>query len=153
MASSQTTQRKSDEPITQFSIFLENKVGRFIEIIGTLAKHDTHVMAMTVVDTADSAIVRLIFDDPDRARALFQEHMIAHTATGVLVVEMSAVTDLQKILSSLLQAEINILYIYPFLHRPKSKSALVLKVDDDECATHALMQNQFKVLNQRDIAR
>lgn len=145
--------QKSDPPVIQFSIFLENKVGRFIDIIAMLEKHDTHVMAMTVLDTTDSAIVRMVFDDSDRARALFQEHLIPHTETDVLVVEMNAVTDLKKILSSLLQAEINIHYMYSFLNRPKSKSAMAVKMDDPDLAKHALMRTNFKVLNQRDIAR
>ena len=148
-----TAKRKKDDPVRQFSIFLENKVGRFIDIISLLESRGTHVMAVTVLDTTDSSIVRLILDDPDRGRALFDEHYIPYTESEILAVELNAVTDLQKILATLLQAEINILYMYSFLDRPRSKLALILKVDDFECATQALLNNQFRVLFQRDISR
>lgn len=148
-----TVQKLHDDPLKQFSIFLENKVGRFIDIIQLLESHNTHVVALTVLDTTDSAIVRLVLDDPDRGRDLLKEHSIAATESDVLGVELDAVTDLHKVLTSLLRAEINIFYIYSFLNRPHGKAALILQVDDAECAVHALIQNQFKILRQRDIAR
>lgn len=151
--STKTAQRKKDDAVKQFSVFLENRVGRFLDIISLLQTHATHVLALTVIDTSDSSIVRLVLDDPDRGRALFQEHYVAYTESDVLVVELDAVTDLEKILNTLLQAEINILYTYSFLNRPRNKPALVISLDDMECATHALMQNHFKILHQRDISR
>ncbi|MFZ5806343.1 MAG: acetolactate synthase [Verrucomicrobiota bacterium] len=137
----------------QFSLFLENRVGKFLDIISLLKKHETHVLAVNVVDTSDSSIVRLVLDDPDRGRALFQEHYIPFIESDMLVVEMDAITDFETILNVLLQAEINIMYTYSFLGRPKGKPALAFSMDDPECAVHALLQHHFKILHQRDISR
>lgn len=148
-----TTQKPTEDPVKQFSVFIENKVGRLMDIISLLDSHNTHVVALTILDTTDSSIVRMIVDDPDRTRVLFQEHAIPHTELDVIAVEMKAVSDLKSTLAVLLQAEINILSSYSFLTRPQGKSALALNVDDQECAVHVLTQNQFKVLHQRDISR
>jgi hypothetical protein len=153
MATKVAVQKLRHDPVKQISVFLENKVGRLLDIINLLEAHNTHALALTILDTTDSSIIRMVLDDPDRARALLQEHIIPYTESEVIVVELSATTDLHTILSLLLLAEINIHYLYSFLNRPKGKSAIVLHVDDHEVALHALNQNNFKVLQQRDISR
>lgn len=145
--------RMEHDAVKQFSVFVENKVGRMADLIKMLETHHCHVMALTTLDTTDSSIARMVVDDPERVRELFQEQGIPVTESEVLVVEFSANTDLPMILAALLEAEVNINFMYSFLSRPKSKSALVVCVDDPECAVHALLQNRFKVLMQRDISR
>ena len=148
-----TVQRAFQDPVRQFSIFIENKAGRLLEIINLLESHNTHAVALTILDTTDSSIVRVIFDDPDRAHIILQEHTIPFNETGVIVVEMNGNIDLQGVLASLLRAEVNILYAYPFLMRPQEKSALAISVDDSEVAIHALTQGHFRIIHQSDIAR
>ena len=60
----------ASDPVKQFSVFAENRVGRLYDLTSLLGAHDVHVMAVTTLDTTDSAIVRLIVDDPDRTREL-----------------------------------------------------------------------------------
>jgi hypothetical protein len=148
-----TLEKLRDDPVRQFSVFVENKVGRLVEVIGLLESHNTHAVALTILDTTDSSIVRMILDDPEKARMLFLEHGVPHTESSVLVVELSSATDLHSVLTVLLQAEVNILYTYSFLSRPRGKPALVLSLDDPECATHVLLQHQYRVLHQQDISR
>ena len=63
----QTSIRPVD-PVKQFSVFTENRVGRLYDLVGLLRENNVHVIAITVLDTTDSAILRLIVDDPDKAR-------------------------------------------------------------------------------------
>jgi hypothetical protein len=113
-----------------------------------------HVVALSILDTSDAAIVRLVTDDPDKARVLFQEHGLAFTEVSLVVVELSSsAADLKAVLTALLQAECNIHSAYSLLTRPRGKAALALHVEDGECACSVLQANQFKLLTQRDISR
>jgi hypothetical protein len=141
------------EDIVQFSVFTANRLGRAHDLIRLFSRNEVHVLAMTVLDTTDSAILRLIVDDPARARALLNEHNFHFTETRVLVVELGAADKLLGALSALLEAEINIHYLYSFLVRPKGKTAVVLSLEDQEVAEVALRQHQYRVLTQRDITR
>jgi hypothetical protein len=140
--------------VTQFSVFMENKVGRLLDIVKMFAQARVHVVALSILDTSDSAIVRLVVDDPDKARALFGEHALAFTEVPLVVVELSSsATDLKAVLTALLQAECNIHSSYSLLIRPRGKAALALHVEDSEVAGSVLQANQFKLLTQRDISR
>lgn len=142
-----------NDPVIQFSVFVENKVGRLLDIIKLVESHNTHVLALTTIDTTDSAITRIVVDDPDCTRRLFLENAIAYTEADILAVELPATTDLEKVLSALLMVETNIHYTYAFIFRPNSASALAISVDDLEMAATGLSQQGFKVLHQKDISR
>ena len=88
MATSTPARKKQADPIRQFSIFLANKAGRLLELIRILQSRHVHVVALTILDTTDSAIVRMVVDDPDTARAIFHEQAVAHTESAVVVVEL-----------------------------------------------------------------
>lgn len=144
---------RSEEAVRQFSIFIENKVGRLLEIINLFSERSIHVVALTTLDTSDSTILRVVVDDPENARQLLQEHAIAHTETEVLAVEVDGPEQMQPALAVILQAEINIHYVYAFLSRPHGKSALCIHLEDPDIATQALQRNKYRILTQRDIAR
>ena len=141
------------DPVIQFSVFLENKVGRLSEFTRLLAKNSIHILAMTVLDTTDSSIVRIIVDDPDQASSVLFLQGYSFTETVVLVVQLNAVDEVPNMLSAILTAEINVHYLYPFISRPSDKSALVMHLEDLDVASDVLSQNQFKVLCQSDISR
>ena len=141
------------DPVKQFSVFAENRVGRLYELTALLKEHDVHVMAITVLDTTDSAIVRLIVDDPDKARELMISNDFPYVECHVLAVEISDESQLKAVLAALYEAEINIHYIYSFLKRPDGKGALAVNAEDDDVAAQALNQRGFRVLTQRDISR
>jgi hypothetical protein len=150
----QTAKGPMGEEVKQFSVFLENKVGRLLDIVKMFDQARIHVVALSILDTADAAIVRLVTDDPDRARTLFQEHGLAFTEVPLVVVELSSsAADLKAVLTALLQAECNIHSAYSLLTRPRGKAALALHVEDGEVACSVLQANQFRLLSQRDISR
>lgn len=147
-----TTSTTSD-PVKQFSVFAENRVGRLHDLIALLKSNEVHVVALTVLDTTDSAIVRLIVDDPDKARELMINNDFPFGESDVLAVEINDEGDLGAVLRALLMTEINIHYVYSFIKRPGDRTALALNVEDADVAAQSLGQQGFKVLTQRDISR
>ncbi len=150
---SDTTAPVAADPVKQFSVFIENRVGRLHDLVALLAKHNIHIMAMTTIDQTDTALDRFIVDDPDRARELMAANNFFFTECEVVAVEIANESQLSSALGALLTVEVNIHYAYSFLVRPRGRSALVLSVEDNDMAATALNTRGFKVLTQRDISR
>lgn len=148
-----TSSSLSGDPVKQFSVFTENRVGRLFDLTTLFAKYNVHIMAITTLDTTDSAIVRLIVDDHDKARELMVNNDFPYTECDVVAVEITDESDLKMVLSALFEVEINIHYVYSFIKRPEGKSALALNIEDPDIAAQALAKRGIKVLSQRDISR
>ena len=145
--------RHRNDPVIQFSVFTENRMGRLHDVIEIFNAQDVHVLALTALDTTDAAILRMIVDDPGRARQLLMEHEFPFTESEVLVVEIDSETKLKGVLAALLEAEVNIHYVYSFITQPDGKSALALSIEDTDVAIAALKQRQFNVLFYHDLLR
>ena len=150
---SKISQSRSFDPVRQFSLFAENKVGCLHDFVSVLSSNGVHTMAITAIDSTDAAIVRFVVDDPKHARELLRSHGFSFTESDVIGVELNSEADLHLVLSSMMEAEVNIHYLYPFLVRPKERYALVMNVDDNELAAQALALRSFKVLGQGEISR
>ena len=147
------TSTAPNDPVKQFSVFAENRVGRLYDLTSLLKAHNVHVMGITVLDTTDSAIVRFVVDDPDKARELMVNNDFAYVECDVLAVEITDESQLQGVLAALFEAEINIHYIYSFLKRPEGRCAVAINAEDSDVATQALTTRGYRVLTQRDISR
>lgn len=141
------------DPVKQFSVFAENRVGRLYDFTALLKQHNVHVMAMSVLDTTDSAIMRVVVDDPEKARELMIANAFPYAETEILAVEITDESDLKGVLSALLEAEINIHYLYSFIKRPEGKAALAINAEDIDIAAQSVNRRGFRVLTQRDISR
>ena len=146
-----TTARNHDWAI-QFSVFTPNRLGRLYDLVGVLGKHDVHVLALMVLDTTDSAIIRIVVDDPDHARDLLVREQFAFNESRLVVVEANP-SELTRLMSTLLQAELNINYLYSLIPHPQGKSMLALSLEDNDLAEQALRRHQFRTLRQADISR
>jgi hypothetical protein len=144
--------RRADT-VVQFSIFTANRLGRLSELVKLLAIHNVHVLALTVMDTTDSAIIRAVMDDPDQARHLLQEHDFPFTESPLVVVAVAAADELNRMMSALLEAELNINYLYSFIPHPHDSSLVGLSMEDNELAEQVLKRHQFSILKQSDISR
>ncbi len=150
----QTISKQDGPLVEQFSVFLPNKVGAMLEIVKLLSANQTHVVALSVSESTDSAIARIISSDPKRVEELFRERNVGFGVSHVVVVEMREVaTQLVKLLAALVMAEVNVHFAYPLLIRPRGFSAIALHVDDTECASSVLLGEGFKLLGQDDISR
>ncbi len=141
------------DPVSQFSIFTENKVGRLSDLARLFSQEKIHIMALTTLDTTDSAIVRVVLDDPDAARRLLRENNVSFSESEILAVEIAGEHDVGRVLMALLETEINIHYIYSFICRPMGRSALAMSIEDMDIAMDILGARNHKVLSQRDISR
>jgi hypothetical protein len=149
---SNATQIATD-PVKQFSVFTENRVGRLSDLTSLLKTNDVHIVALTVLDFTDTTILRLVVDDNDKARELMINNDFPYAECDVLAVEIGDEGDLKEVLAALLEAEINIHYVYSFIKRPEGKSALVLNIEDQDVAAQSLNNHGFKILTQSDISR
>jgi hypothetical protein len=140
-------------PVIQFSIHADNKVGRLNQIIGLLSVHEVHIMALSILDTTDSSIIRIIVDYPEEAQKLLIEHQFSFVQSELLAVELASEADIKKVTSALVQAEINIHYTYPFVARPNDRSALAISLEDNDLAAETISLHQLKIIGQDDIAR
>src|SRR5437867_970772 len=151
MATDTSIARRAD-PVIQFSVFTPNRLGRLHDLIRLLGAQDVHVLALMVLDTTDSAIIRVVVDDPDRARELLLREGFPFTESILVVVQVTS-TELNRLMSALLEAELNINYLYSFIPHPEGKSIVGLSVEDNETAEQALRRHQFRILNQTEISR
>jgi hypothetical protein len=149
----QAIRARRAEPVKQFSVFTANRLGRLHDLVQLLASRTVHILGLTVLDTTDSAIIRFVVDDPERARELLREHEFPFTESELLVVEVDAATELNGLIAALLEAELNINYLYSFIPHPQGKSILAFSLEDNEIAEQVLKQHQFRVLKQPDILR
>ncbi len=154
MPESATIEKMDDHAVRHFSVFLDNKVGALLEVVKLLNEENIVVLALSIQDSAESSICRFIVSDPDRVEELFEEHDIPHSVSDVVVTELKdGALGLAKVLATLLKAEVNILFSYPLLIRPRGRAVLALHVDDVECATAVLRGDGFPTLTQADLSR
>lgn len=150
----ETTTNIGGPLVKQFSIFLANKVGAMLDVVKLIESNNAHVIAMSVMESTDSAIARIIASDPEVVEEVFRQHDVAFGVCGMVVVELREVaTELPKLLAGLLMAEVNVHFSYPLLTRPRGYAALALHVDDVECAASVLQGEGFRLLSQRDLSR
>src|SRR5438045_5117414 len=149
------TSSKLDGPLVkQFSVFLPNKVGAMLDIVKLLQTHNTHVIALSVSESTDSAIARMLVSDPEQVEDLFKKNEVAFGMCSLVVVELREVaTELAKLLAALLMAEVNVHFSYALLTRPRGYAALAMHVDDTECASSVLKGEGFRLLSQTDLSR
>ena len=153
-SSTATTEKIGSPRVTQFSVFLPNKVGALLQVVRHLNEHHIDVLAVNVQDSADSAIVRIVVSDPESVQAIFLERAVAFSVCELVIVELrEGANELGRLLAALLAAECNIFGSYALLTRPRGRTALALHVEDNECAASVLQSQQFTILGQSDISR
>jgi hypothetical protein len=146
-------QGRQPDGVMQFSVFTENRMGRLHDLIALFSEQSVHVLALTVLDTTETAIIRLVVDDPEAARRLLKDNGFPFTTCELLVVEIEAATQLPELMSAFLEAEVNVHYMYCFIPHPQGKSIMGVSVEDTEVCEKILRQRGFRVLRQSDVSR
>ena len=149
------TARGRDWPsVRQFNIFVENRVGGLLNVVRRFETSDNRIVSLTVVDSADCAIIRMVLSDPERALEIFQQGKMMVTESNLLVVKLpSGRQPLATICKALLTAEISIDYAYPLMIGvgPEGNTALAIHVDDHETAAATLTDKGFTLYTEDDL--
>jgi hypothetical protein len=147
-----STARGRDWPsIRQFNVFVENRLGGLLNVVRRFETSDNRIISMTVVDSADCAIIRIVLKDPERALEVFQQAQMHVVESDLLVVLLpDGPQPLLQICKALLMAEINIHYAYPLLAGPLGYPALALRVEDMENAAVTLQRQGFVLCSESD---
>ena len=136
---------------TQFSVFLDNRVGRLSDLLETFDGHALTLAGLSVVDSADHAVVRLLTSKADLARRLLNRNEHPFSEVEVVAVELADSADLLRVCECLLHAELNIHYAYPLLVRPRGYPVVALHTDDTTLAGNLLRRHHFYVLAENDL--
>ena len=149
-----STARGRDWPsVRQFNVFLENRLGALLDVVRRFETSDNHIVSLTVVDSADCAIIRIVLSDPERALEVFQQAKLPITESDLLVVQLPEEPQpLLRICKALLVAEINIHYAYPLLVGPQGRAALAIHVEDHENAAQTLQKQGFVLFTENDLS-
>ncbi len=130
--------------INQLSIFVENKAGRLMEIVNVLKENNVNISALSLADTTDFGVLRMIVCDPDKAKTALRESGVIVKTTPVLALPIDDTPGGLAAMLSLFCAEnIAVEYMYAFATRTNSKAVMVLRVDDVEKAQKLLLAKGF----------
>jgi len=150
---SSTLRNPGKEPIRQFVIYAEHKVGWLNDFVLMLKDEGIDILAISVLDTTDSAVIRLIPNYPKDLARLLKSQSISFTERMVLAVELDKDDSMHMLTKSLLRAEINIHYVYSFLHQPNGKPVIAIAMEEEDTAIDALQSYHLKVLSQDELIR
>jgi len=138
--------------LKQISVFLENKSGRLSELTRVLGEHNINIRALSIADTEDFGILRLIVNDPEEAWKVLKERGFTVSETRIIAVEIPDVPGgLAKVLEILEAHAINIEYIYAFVSKSQDNAVVVFRVEDIDNAVKILQEKGFHLLNKEEI--
>lgn len=138
--------------IKQVSVFLENKRGRLYEALSAIAKEGINIRALSIADTSEFGILRMIVTDPDKAKEVLEKNEFTVKLTNVVAI---AVKDkpggLAEALKYLYDANINIEYIYAFVEKSGEKAVVVLRTENLDKTISILQQSGITLLSWEDV--
>jgi len=135
--------------IKQLSVFLENKKGRLLEVCSLLGQKNVNIRALSVAETEEFGVLRLIVDKPDEAVAALRDQQLVSNITDVLAVEVEDKPGgLARVLEILEKNDINVEYMYGFIEKFSNNALMVFRFDDIEKAAGTLESNMIKIMTQ-----
>jgi len=134
--------------VEQIAVFLENKSGRLAEITRVLAENAINIRALSVADTADFGILRLIVDKVDEAKKVLKANGFTVGKTNVIAVEVPDRTGgLAGVLKTVEAEGLNVEYMYAFVNKSGENAVLIFRFDDMDKAIAALQKAKFTILS------
>ncbi|GJM18874.1 MAG: hypothetical protein DHS20C14_10870 [Phycisphaeraceae bacterium] len=146
-----TAQGFAPPTVTQFSVFLTNKVGKMLDLVENFEDSPCQICALSVHEASDHAVVRIIANCAANAKKILQEDKLPFSEHDVLVVELDYGHSLSGLCLSLLGAELNIAFAYPLMLKPNGKPTIALAVDDPTLAGQILRRKGFRLLGEADL--
>jgi hypothetical protein len=138
--------------IRQFTVFLENRVGKLLEVIRRFEGSRVKIVAMTISDSGECAFARFLFSLPEQGREILERAGLAIIESDLIGLELpDTAQPLQEICTALLQAEVNITQAYPLLIHPRGRAAVALMVDNIEMGQETLSSKGFRMITENDL--
>ncbi len=153
MSPFETAKDTTGPHIIQLSIFLRNRVGALMQVLRAFESHNIHLCAISILDSADHAVVRVVVDRPDMAKAVLREMGHEVFESELIGVEIPSETDFspKRILSALIMAELNVHYMYSLIVRSNNHPVLVLHVDEIPTAITVLKNHGLELVGQDEV--
>jgi hypothetical protein len=148
-----STMRGRNYPaIRQFTVFLENQVGKLLEVIRRFEGSQVRIVALSISENAECAFVRFLLSHPEQGREILERAGLAMIESDLIGVELPEGSEaLTNICMALLQAEVNIVQAYPLLVRPRGRASVALMVDNIEIAQETLSSRGFSMITEADL--
>ncbi len=138
--------------VKQISVFLENRAGRLREVTRVLGDAGINIRALSLADTSDFGILRLIVNDPHRAWKLLKEAKFTLSETDVIAVEVEDKPGgLAKILDIFGDGGINVEYMYAFVEKETQNAIMIFKVEDIDTAIKLLADHGVRLLKGEEV--
>lgn len=148
-----TTARGRDYPtLVQFTVFLENRVGQLMEVLRRFEKSRVVIVSLSVTESVECAIVRLVLSDPEAGREILERAGLALVESQLVGVELpEGPQPLLQICTALLRAEVNIHQVYPLLLQPSGRPSVALQTENLEMAAELLESRGFRLVREGDL--
>ena len=135
----------------QFSVFLANRVGQLKELLNTFSSRSVKVLGLSIVDSTDWAVVRVVFSDAEKGREILKGHSVPFTESEVILAELGGDHALVDISMLLLRAEINLHFAYLLMIRRHGNPVIVLHVDDPVIACQVLLKHGVGLVGEGEL--
>ena len=136
--------------IEQLSVFIENKSGRLYEVMAILGDNDINVSALSIADSSDYGIARMIVTDPEKAKKLLKEHDFSVRITPVICCKTpNQPGGLKKMLAYLSEDDISLEYMYAF--SVADDACIILRTEDCEKAIDSLQRHKMELMSASEI--
>ncbi|MGI5911642.1 MAG: ACT domain-containing protein [Syntrophomonadaceae bacterium] len=136
----------------QISVFLENKAGRLSNVTRVLGDAGINIRALSIADTSDFGILRIIVNDPSRAYRILKDAGFTVSETEVIAVQVpDSPGGLASVLEQMADANLNIEYLYAFLGTSQGEALVIFKVEDIERAYQAFKEREIKFIEEQDL--
>ncbi len=140
--------------IKQLTVFVQNSKGTIVSVTDTLAKNNINLRALSIAETKDFGILRLIVNDTDLAKKILAEDGYLIKTIDVIGVKIGDEPGkLTSALAVLDKASINVEYLYAFMARTEKHAYVVLRVEDNALAEKALVDAGFKLITDQDVCK
>ena len=138
--------------VEQIAIFLENRSGRLAELTNVLAENGINIRALSLADTADFGILRLIVNDTEKAKAVLRQNGFTVGKTEVLVVEVADKPGgLASVLQLIKETGLNVEYMYAFTQKSGESGLIIFRFDDTDAAIEALTKAGIRILTGEEV--
>lgn len=139
--------------VKQLSVFIENREGRLAEVLQVLKENEVNMLSLSLADTSEYGLLRLIVSKPDTAKKALREKGFSAMLSEVLAVQLDhKVGKLQELVEVICEADVNIEYLYA-MTTGKENAAIILKASDADRAVEALQTQGVKLYTQQEIEK